>query len=763
MIDSVFHMDEREAEELLRFYRDAYSSFNPYMEPPPVTMRVAELQAQKPLVWIGIVFVTSFHDFERQNKLGRAMIYYLSDRLYQNNVKSLELLQGLLVFLNWFIAQNFVLPQFTNLIHMAMALVTDLGLNKLEFSKTSARSPLDQYVAKTIHGPGLRAPDEGHTLEERRALAGGFCLSHAMSDSIIMVTPLHYSLQLEDTCRFFEATYLRKKSASPGGPYGLSGTAAPIAASTIADYHLAITVRLYYLIGRVLQVQRDADLCGGRFAVPVRQHIDNFTAELTRLWNGLPQESQSDFKIQLLYYTAEIYIYELSLSTQTTPFKANSTPSRESDDGSSSVSFSTQNHLQSNHPHQYPQESEIPLPIRCYLSVKQFFDIFLTLPVNLYHQFPVTLFTQLVHADLTLAKLTAFFRGNTQPLGVPEGVTLPLFTETIEAVASRFARVRTVPHPLGYAVRNIIYDAFAARLRSFKMLDLAGRRKHAKAAKKAARVAATQSQQSHQSHSHSASSQAANHHHHAKRTTPPSNDVLSISNLIGNVPRASEGMHIDQSQPASSPAAAPATYPSVEMDVEHDLRDLRDLPEDPDLMDDIVVDDAMVTSADIDEMMEISGGSDDLDEQAEWWAWFGNLQSSLMGPPPGSTAPGSVAAGPAAPPGGGAAAPATAPVSAPAPAPAPAAPAPTAGPVLPVPAPSSQFSPSYGGHGPEPPGGPLTAVTPGTASGSYGLTVPSFGMAERRRGPGSVTSIDSLLNNRDQEPNLDTYMLYRRR
>lgn len=164
-----------------------------------------------------------------------------------------------------------------------MALVTDLGLNKLEFSRTSARSPLDRYIAKTIHGPGLRAPVEGHTLNERRALAGGFCLSHAMSDSIIMVTPLHYTLQLEDTCRFFEASYAH-----------LLATNAPITAAATADYHLAISVRLYHLIGRVLQVQRDADLREGRFMTPVRTQIDAFVNELEHIWEDLPPETQSD-------------------------------------------------------------------------------------------------------------------------------------------------------------------------------------------------------------------------------------------------------------------------------------------------------------------------------------------------------------------------------------------------------------------------------------------------------------------------------------
>lgn len=282
-------MEEREAEELLRLYRDAFSKFNPYMEPPPPDMKVSQLQSEKPLVWLSIVFVTCYHDFERQNRLARAIIYYITDKLFLNNNKALHLLQGLLIFVNWFITQNFILPQYTNLMHITMALINDLGLNKLEFSKTNHRSPLDRYVSKTMHGPTMIAPDEGHTLEERRALAGGFIMSHAMSDGIIMLTPLHYTLQLEETCRFFETAYHEKTNSS-----------APVTAVVAADYQLAITVRLYYLIGRVLQVQRDAELCGGRYAVPVRTHIETFSADLANIWNGLPREMQTDCRFFLL-------------------------------------------------------------------------------------------------------------------------------------------------------------------------------------------------------------------------------------------------------------------------------------------------------------------------------------------------------------------------------------------------------------------------------------------------------------------------------
>ncbi|CAK7269603.1 hypothetical protein SEPCBS57363_003685 [Sporothrix epigloea] len=672
LIDSVLNMEAQEADEILRFYRDAFSKFNPYMEPTSSHTKVADLQMQKPLVWLSIVFATCYHDFERQNKLGRAIIWYITDKVFLSSGKSLQLLQGLLIFVNWFISQSIVLPQFTNLLHVIMAVITDLGLNKLEFSKTFSRSPLDQYVTKTMHGPSLVAPDAGHTLEERRALAGGFILSHAMSDGIIMVTPLYYSLQLEDTCRYFEIAYTEKVVAS-----------APITNVVAADYQLAITVRLYYLISRVLHVQREADLRGGYFSVPVRTHIEGFSAELLRIWEGLSREMQSDFKIQLIYYTAKIYIFDLSLSSKTTPFKAHSTPSRDSDDGSSSG------------------HHDGDLPIQCYLATKAFFDVYLTLPLSLYHQFPATIITQLIHADLTLAKLTAYFRGDTNPPGVPEGVKLPVFSEVIEAVASRFQHVRNVPHPLGYTVRNIIFDAFAVRLRSFKVLDLTNRRKNrekekAAAAAKKAKTAALRATSAH----YPANGPRAN------RTPPTGNSVLSISNLIGSVP---EGMSMDQD--SGSEAGGSGPYPSIEMDLEVDDQTgiHGDLPNRsrPFTIDEEPPDAEM-------DMTDLTGSKEE--EQAEWWAWYAELESSLYSAAKvPSTIAGSVSGTSA---------------------------------ILPNMAAVSVSNASASASG--------TAASASVRSGTGDSLYPRTFAG--RKGPSSVASIDSLLNNDDQEPSYNSYI-----
>ncbi len=145
---------------------------------------------------------------------------------------------------------------------------------------------------------------------------------------------------------------------------------------------------------------------------------------------------------------------------------------------------------------------------------------------------------------------------------------------------------------------------------------------------------------------------------------------MSIDNLIGNVPQRP----IDPDKP----------YASVEMDIDGDNTQGDNFGRGS-----VVDTDPLPSEMD---MMEMSNS--DMEEQAEWWAWFGDLQSSLLVPAPTSTTAGGSVSG--------------------------------------------------------------ASVTGG------GQDDNAYEAPRRPGGPGSVGSIDSLLNNNDQEPNYDVYMQQRK-
>ncbi|EFX03347.1 zinc finger, mynd-type domain containing protein [Grosmannia clavigera kw1407] len=429
LVLACLHMEGHEADRTLRFFQSAFVDCDAIFRLTNYGSRAADLQANRPALWLAIVFATSYHDFEYQNRLARSIINFFCEQLFQHSDRRLDLLQGVLVFLSCFTTQNFTIPLSTTLLHMAMSLVSDLGLDRLESLRMHDRSPLEAPASIAFHG-SERARKYGHTLDERAALAVCYCITNSVSACVSSMTPLQYTLQIEDACRFFETG----KGNAPATDTASTGSV------------LAITVRMYYLIRRVLQVRQEADFRDGRFLTPVHQLTGQYVAELENIVTGIPPEVQSD----------KMHIYKLGItntSGSTTNDASSSNGVTENVDG--------------------PGDNKI----RCFIAADNFFEVFLSIPVADYFHLPITTFSQLVHADVTLAMLTAYYRGNTRPSGVPAGVTLPAFDDVMDKLASRFQRARFIEHRLGFEMRNHIYDKFAERLRSFKCLGLSGRRK----------------------------------------------------------------------------------------------------------------------------------------------------------------------------------------------------------------------------------------------------------------------------------------------
>jgi hypothetical protein len=280
----VFRISDEEAESLLRIFREHMGPFNVFVE-IPASMTAATLRAQRPMLFLGIVFAASFHDFELQKSMARSIMTYISEQMFQQGRRSLQLLQGVTTFLHWYItsfpsaahsllqltarrysSQLFVNPQVTNLLHITMALTTDLGLDKLEPS--TGKSPLTPYVENALHGPTFLSED--HTMEERRALLSSFYLTSLISSNVNMFTSLGYSHQVDDTCKLFEK-----------GDIGS------------ADFRLAKLVRLQYIISRIYQTTKESDFSSG-YGFPIAYRIQFFNDSLERFWETLPADLRTD-------------------------------------------------------------------------------------------------------------------------------------------------------------------------------------------------------------------------------------------------------------------------------------------------------------------------------------------------------------------------------------------------------------------------------------------------------------------------------------
>lgn len=190
---------------------------------------------------------------------------------------------------NSFATQNYPIPLSTTLLHMAMSLVADLGLDRLEFSGTAGRSSLEAYASVSFHGTTQRSPERGHTLDDRTTLAACYCLTNSISAGISSTTPLQYTMQLEDTCRLFEAGQGSNQPQS-----SVAAVAAVAAETSSTNSIIAICVRIYHLIQRVLRVRQEAEFRDGHFLTPVHTLICQYLAELEHLFAVVTLEVRSN-------------------------------------------------------------------------------------------------------------------------------------------------------------------------------------------------------------------------------------------------------------------------------------------------------------------------------------------------------------------------------------------------------------------------------------------------------------------------------------
>lgn len=110
-----------------------------------------QLLTKKPLLLHAIVTITHFHDLPRQQLMVKQLIRDISERVLINNEKSVDVLQGILVFVAWYHPHMFWGQQVTNLLHLAMALVVDMGVDR---SPQECRD-FKATTAKAVHGPSL--------------------------------------------------------------------------------------------------------------------------------------------------------------------------------------------------------------------------------------------------------------------------------------------------------------------------------------------------------------------------------------------------------------------------------------------------------------------------------------------------------------------------------------------------------------------------------------------------------------------------------
>ncbi|KAH9810748.1 hypothetical protein Tdes44962_MAKER05979 [Teratosphaeria destructans] len=267
-----------EAELLLARWRRLMAPMFPFVVVPEgVTAR--QLKNSKPLLLHTIVTVAYFHDLTKQQVMVKQLTRNVSERILINNEKNLGILQSLLVFVSWYHPHIFWGQQVTNLLHLAMSMILELGFDHAPGSCSDFKGA----TAKAMAGPNSvhRVP----TLEEHRVLLGTFYLASMLGSSF-------------------------KKMDSPKWTKYMTACLDNLVQAREYDSDLLLVqlVRLQHLAEDITQIDASA-------TTPVQLYAKAFEAELNHIKQSDPcvNRMPEDQQLRMQYLTTEIFIWEVSL------------------------------------------------------------------------------------------------------------------------------------------------------------------------------------------------------------------------------------------------------------------------------------------------------------------------------------------------------------------------------------------------------------------------------------------------------------------
>ena len=110
--DSILGVGLQEVERLLRLFKSDLAAHFPFVAVSDDS--IENLHRLRPALVMAIIVASSFESLSQQRKLAGKLLKYLSIHVLVQGEKSLDLLQGLLVFAAWFV---FVLPNNDQRLH----------------------------------------------------------------------------------------------------------------------------------------------------------------------------------------------------------------------------------------------------------------------------------------------------------------------------------------------------------------------------------------------------------------------------------------------------------------------------------------------------------------------------------------------------------------------------------------------------------------------------------------------------------------------
>jgi len=181
-------------DELLDIFRRDMAHQAPFIS-APVHMSAPALSRERPFLYRAIMTVASYHDSVHQLQIGQELVRYIMEHLIVLGEKSLDLLHGLLVYINWYNSLFHANPQINTLLGLAFSLLVDLNLYIPYKSSDSHEKFVGEMKTTVTSNPNWARSSEP-SREERRAVLGCFylfsCVSIFIQSRLIRLTIVRY-------------------------------------------------------------------------------------------------------------------------------------------------------------------------------------------------------------------------------------------------------------------------------------------------------------------------------------------------------------------------------------------------------------------------------------------------------------------------------------------------------------------------------------------------------------------------------------------
>ena len=266
-----------EANVLLNRYIRSMAHAMPFVILPSGNITAQQLSADRPVLLQAIVTVAHFHDLPKQQAMVNKLTRDISERiLLYNENKSLDVLQAILVFANWYYPHVLWARQITSLMHLAMSMTEDLHLER-KYGRLMNTKQGDEPEHRSGESQFPRGVDE------LRVLVGVYYLTSMLSTSVRTMSPAPWTKTLEDALKTLETN-----------------------PESELDFFLVQIVRLQHLMQDAWTVETH----GG--STPVQIYMQSFKADFDRLRQNDRCKGENRL-LRMQYITCEIVIWELSL------------------------------------------------------------------------------------------------------------------------------------------------------------------------------------------------------------------------------------------------------------------------------------------------------------------------------------------------------------------------------------------------------------------------------------------------------------------